>query len=155
MKMYATTIIVAAMLFVVPAFAATPEETAVIKTMDALSIATDEKDIEKVAAFYTEDAVIESTARGSKTIGKAEFIAEKAKSWATAKNTFNNIQVERLELKVVVKGDQAEVSRKFEVTVTGGPDRRQPWRGSYATEYKLRQEDGRWKIYFDKTVKEN
>jgi ketosteroid isomerase-like protein len=134
-----------------PVFAATPEKT-VATTINGMIAAADEKNIATLGEFSTDDAVIRSAIL-KKQLNKADDLAATAKRWATEKNTLRNIAVEREPLKVTVNGNPATVSHRIKVTVTG-PDMRQPWHATSATEHNLRLENGAWKIYIDKTIQQ-
>lgn len=131
-----------------PAFSATLDEMAVAECMDQWAKALDAGDVSLLSSLLTDDASIESSDL-RKVVGKNDFLTAFEKGFKTRKSTFRTITKRLLELPITVSGNQAIAIRKVEVTVTG-PDMRQPWRGTVASEYRLRRENGAWKIYYNR-----
>lgn len=130
-----------------------PEQQQILQVLDDWEKAYQNGDYEKMREILTEDAII-SSASLKGNYKRDDYIELVKKKQITQKSMMDSQETTRLNIKITISGDTAEVEEKYEVTTrTPGGNRGLTNRSTYGSEIKLKKENGTWKIYYRKSYK--
>ena len=128
----------------------TEVEKDIATAVDNFRAAYEKLDRDGMLRWLTDDAVIQSSYLKAIYRNKKEFVDAFLKKKESEKQT-KSISVHPTKAELKVNGDDAVLKMDWEAEVRS-PDIHGVWRGSGASEYKLRKENGFWRIYSWRTV---